>query len=76
MFHQITVFPFFFCFMVHNEYLAFFQEIARGKTTAGEEIITLDIHSINHLQNVLKLPRTEDSFKYKYTSDSDGSYSK
>ncbi|CAB3999052.1 alanine--tRNA ligase, cytoplasmic [Paramuricea clavata] len=50
------------------------QEIARGKTSAGEEIITLDIHSINHLQNVLKLPRTEDSFKYKYTSDDDGNY--
>jgi hypothetical protein len=39
-------------------------------------MITLDIHSINHLQNVVKLPPTEDSFKYKYTSDGEGNYSK
>ncbi|XP_046842185.1 alanine--tRNA ligase, cytoplasmic-like isoform X2 [Xenia sp. Carnegie-2017] len=50
------------------------QAIARGKTTTDEEIITLDIHAINHLQNVLKLPKSDDVAKYKYVSDDEGNY--
>lgn len=52
------------------------QEIARGKSSEVQEVITLDIHAIDQLQKVFHLPPTDDRFKYKYTSDNEGNYSK
>lgn len=50
------------------------QEIARGKSSEVQEVITLDIHAIDQLQKVFHLPPTDDRFKYKYTSDNEGNY--
>ncbi|KAK2548129.1 Alanine--tRNA ligase, partial [Acropora cervicornis] len=50
------------------------QEIARGKGSGSDEGITLDVHAINKLQKEFNLAPTDDSVKYKYTSDEDGNY--
>ena len=52
----------------------FSQEIARGKGSGNENDITLDVHAIDKLQKEFNLKCTDDSAKYKYTSDEDGSY--
>ncbi|EDO36689.1 predicted protein [Nematostella vectensis] len=50
------------------------QEIARGKDSASDDAITLDVHLLDKLQNVMNLPPTIDLPKYSYSSDALGSY--
>ena len=52
------------------------QEIARGKGSGNDDAITLDVHAINKLQKELNLDPTDESPKYKYTSDAEGNYGK
>ncbi|XP_073233426.1 alanine--tRNA ligase, cytoplasmic-like [Porites lutea] len=50
------------------------QEIARGKGSGNDDSITLDVHAINKLQKEFNLYPTDESPKYKYTSDAEGNY--
>lgn len=52
------------------------QEIARGKGSGNDDAITLDVHAINKLQKELNLDPTDESPKYRYTSDAEGNYGK
>ncbi|XP_071479639.1 alanine--tRNA ligase, cytoplasmic-like [Diadema antillarum] len=49
------------------------QLLSQGKGSGVDDTIGLDVHSINELQEKRKVPPTNDSFKYKYSSQ-DGSY--
>lgn len=46
---------------------------SQGKGTGDEDHIMLDIYAIDELRNK-KVPATDDSPKYKYTSDQNGNY--
>lgn len=46
---------------------------SQGKGAGDEDHIMLDIYAIDELRNK-KIPATDDSPKYKYTSDENGSY--
>lgn len=50
------------------------QEIARGKGSGNDDTITLDVHAINKLKKEFNLEPTDESPKYKYTSDEEGNY--
>lgn len=46
--------------------------MSQGKTGGQADVINLDVHAISELQEK-KVPATDDSFKYKYTSGEDRS---
>lgn len=46
---------------------------SQGKGAGDEDHIMLDIYAIEELRNK-SIPATDDSPKYKYTSDDNGSY--
>ena len=46
------------------------QLASQGATGAAEDRIALDVHSITHLRDDLKLPATDDAPKYDYEPDS------
>lgn len=46
---------------------------SQGKGAGDEDHIMLDIYAIEELRNK-QVPATDDSPKYKYTSDDGGSY--
>lgn len=46
---------------------------SQGKGAGGEDHIMLDIYAIEDLRNK-QIPATDDSPKYRYTSDENGNY--
>lgn len=49
------------------------QLLSQGKGSGVDDTIGLDVHSIDELQEKRKVPPTNDSFKYNYSSN-DGTY--
>ena len=58
---------------MHVLFLSLLQLMSQKTGGAVEDLIMLDVHSIAELQDK-KVPSTDDSPKYKYTSNSDGDY--
>lgn len=63
------------CLRVLLNQLDCFQLASQGTGGAIDDKINLDVHAINELQKK-GVPPTDDSFKYNYTSDEKGNYSK
>lgn len=50
------------------------QLLSQGKGSGVDDTIGLDVHAINELQEKRKVPPTDDTIKYQYSRDDNGTY--